>query len=99
MNKFWGNRRVLITGHTGFKGTWLTYWLVLLGAKVIGIFDLSGDNFWNVFDIVFLVNCILAENCSSNPNACAGDFNNDGNWDVLDIVHLVNCVLANNCGN
>ena len=28
---------VLITGHTGFKGAWLTLWLMNLGAKVIGI--------------------------------------------------------------
>jgi len=31
------NRRVLITGHTGFKGTWLTSWLISLGAQVAGI--------------------------------------------------------------
>jgi CDP-glucose 4,6-dehydratase len=30
------NRRVLITGHTGFKGSWLAQWLFLLGAKVAG---------------------------------------------------------------
>ena len=29
-------RRVLITGHTGFKGSWLGLWLTKLGAKVIG---------------------------------------------------------------
>lgn len=33
---FWHNRRVLITGHTGFKGSWLCLWLNLLGAKVYG---------------------------------------------------------------
>lgn len=31
------NKTVLITGHTGFKGAWLTVWLLKLGAKVIGI--------------------------------------------------------------
>jgi len=31
------DRRVLVTGHTGFKGSWLTAWLLKLGAKVIGI--------------------------------------------------------------
>ena len=31
------SRNVLITGHTGFKGSWLTVWLRLLGAKVTGI--------------------------------------------------------------
>jgi len=31
------NKKVLVTGHTGFKGSWLTSWLLLLGAKVMGI--------------------------------------------------------------
>ena len=31
------NKKVLVTGHTGFKGSWLTLWLVLLGAKVMGL--------------------------------------------------------------
>ena len=31
------NKKVLVTGHTGFKGSWLTSWLVLSGAKVIGL--------------------------------------------------------------
>ena len=30
------NRRVLVTGHTGFKGSWLCKWLEILGAKVVG---------------------------------------------------------------
>lgn len=30
-------KRVIITGHTGFKGSWLTIWLIHLGAKIIGI--------------------------------------------------------------
>ncbi len=34
---FWAKRRVLITGHTGFKGSWLTLWLSELGAEVSGI--------------------------------------------------------------
>ena len=31
------NKKVLITGHTGFKGSWLSLWMHKLGAKVIGI--------------------------------------------------------------
>jgi len=31
------NKRVLVTGHTGFKGSWLVTWLLKLGAEVIGI--------------------------------------------------------------
>lgn len=34
---FWAGRRVLLTGHTGFKGSWLTLWLLRLGAEVHGI--------------------------------------------------------------
>ncbi len=31
------DRKVIVTGHTGFKGAWLAYWLVRLGAKVAGV--------------------------------------------------------------
>lgn len=34
---FWRGRRVLLTGHTGFKGSWLARWLVRLGAEVTGV--------------------------------------------------------------
>lgn len=33
---FWNKKTVLITGHTGFKGSWLSIWLNEMGAKVIG---------------------------------------------------------------
>ena len=36
-NDFFRGRRVLITGHTGFKGSWLTLWLHRLGAEITGI--------------------------------------------------------------
>jgi CDP-glucose 4,6-dehydratase len=35
-NGIYKNKRVLITGHTGFKGSWLTLWLTKMGADVIG---------------------------------------------------------------
>ena len=34
---FWRGKRVVLTGHTGFKGAWLAIWLHRLGAQVIGI--------------------------------------------------------------
>jgi CDP-glucose 4,6-dehydratase len=34
---FWRGKRVLVTGHTGFKGAWLTIWLTRLGARVTGL--------------------------------------------------------------
>ena len=36
MAGFWNGRRVLVTGHTGFKGAWLSLWLEQLGAEVAG---------------------------------------------------------------
>mgnify|MGYP001217740399 FL=1 len=36
LNKF-KNKKIIITGHTGFKGSWLSLWLVNLGAKVTGL--------------------------------------------------------------
>lgn len=35
--QFWRGRRVLLTGHTGFKGSWLSLWLHRMGAKVHGL--------------------------------------------------------------
>ncbi len=37
MTGFWKDRRVLVTGHTGFKGSWLALWLHGLGARVTGL--------------------------------------------------------------
>ena len=36
-NNFYKGKRILITGHTGFKGSWLSVWLHELGAEVIGV--------------------------------------------------------------
>ena len=35
--EFWYGKRVLLTGHTGFKGGWLALWLKQLGAQVVGL--------------------------------------------------------------
>ena len=37
LKNFYTGKKILITGHTGFKGAWLTLWLIKLGAKVIGV--------------------------------------------------------------
>ena len=34
--KFWNNKKILITGHTGFKGSWLSLMLYNFGAKLYG---------------------------------------------------------------
>ena len=33
---FWRGKRVLLTGHTGFKGSWMSLWLQSMGANVVG---------------------------------------------------------------
>lgn len=45
---FWKNRRVLVTGHTGFKGAWLSFWLHHLGAHVGG-YALEPDGSGSLF--------------------------------------------------
>jgi CDP-glucose 4,6-dehydratase len=47
---FWQGKRVLLTGHTGFKGVWLAIWLHRLGAKVTGI-SLAPETMPNLFTL------------------------------------------------
>src|SRR5450432_4440611 len=51
MATFWRNRRVFLTGHTGFKGAWLNLWLQFLGAKVTG-YSLAAHTEPNLFALV-----------------------------------------------
>jgi CDP-glucose 4,6-dehydratase len=48
MNDFWRDRRVFLTGHTGFKGAWLSMWLGEMGAQVTG-FALAPQTEPNLF--------------------------------------------------
>jgi CDP-glucose 4,6-dehydratase len=47
---FWRGRRVLLTGHTGFKGGWTALWLARMGAAVTG-FSLAPDTVPNLYDL------------------------------------------------
>ena len=49
--KFWQGKKVFLTGHTGFKGSWLSIWLQLLGTKVTG-YSLAPPTSPNMFDLV-----------------------------------------------
>lgn len=50
---FWRGRRVLVTGHTGFKGAWLGAWLSRLGAEVCGV-SLAPETRPNLFEAIDL---------------------------------------------
>ena len=48
--EFWRGKRVFLTGHTGFKGGWLSLWLTKLGAEVHGyaLLPPTDPNFFTV---------------------------------------------------
>jgi CDP-glucose 4,6-dehydratase len=60
MNPFWEGKRVLLTGHTGFKGGWLAFWIHRLGAKVLGI-SLPPEKTPNLFTVAK-----VGESCESH---------------------------------
>jgi CDP-glucose 4,6-dehydratase len=60
---FWRGRRVFLTGHTGFKGSWLSLWLQAMGAEVHG-YALSPPTEPNLFDV-----CEVASGMASSTIA------------------------------
>ena len=52
-NNFFKNKKVLVTGHTGFKGAWLSFYLYLMGSRVMGI-SLKPSTKPSLFDILKL---------------------------------------------
>lgn len=77
---FWKDKKVLITGHTGFKGSWLTLWLKTLGPKVCGI-SLEPNNLslFNQLDLEKQIDSHFVENInnSTSINKIVNDFNPD----------------------
>ena len=47
---FWKNKKVFLTGHTGFKGSWISLWLSYLGADVKG-YSLQPPTNPNLFEV------------------------------------------------
>ena len=74
-NNFWQEKNVLITGHTGFKGSWLTLWLLMLWAKVNG-YSLEVNNEQKFYKDLFLENNQNLKNLSGILNHYEGDINN-----------------------
>lgn len=57
---FWEGRRVFLTGHTGFKGGWLSLWLQSLGAEVHG-YALAPDTKSNLFEVARVAEGMVSE--------------------------------------
>ena len=54
-SKFWLKKKVLRTGHTGFKGGWLSIWMNMMGAKVAG-YSINPISQKNLFESAKLKN-------------------------------------------
>lgn len=84
-SSFWNGKRVLVTGHTGFKGGWLSLWLQQLGADVVG-FSLASPTTPSLFH-----EARVAEGMNSlygdvrNPDAVQAAFSE---WKPEIVFHL-----------
>jgi len=58
--EFWQGKRVFLTGHTGFKGGWLSIWLQSLGAEVKG-YSLEPPSDPNLFTVANVAKGIISE--------------------------------------
>ena len=59
---FWKDKKVMITGHTGFKGSWLALWLLTMGAEVTGyaLPPETSPNHWSLLELPLASRTILA---------------------------------------
>ncbi len=71
MSAFWQGKRVLITGHTGFKGSWLTLWLTELGAEVTGLALQPDSPFFGTLDLERRITHKIGDICASDTVAQA----------------------------
>lgn len=84
--RFWRRRRVLVTGHTGFKGSWLCLWLTSLGAEVHG-YALPPPTDPSLFDVAKVGN-LLATSEIADVRDCEALFAAVGRVRPEVIFHL-----------
>ena len=64
--QFWTGKKVFLTGHTGFKGCWLSIWLSMMGARVVG-FSLAPSTNPSLFELAKIDSLL---ECSNIGNIC-----------------------------
>ena len=88
INNFYRNKKVFITGHTGFKGTWLANILIHMGAEVTGYSDyIQEHSLYDITGTSLKMNSIIADirNLDDLKNAIKKSEpaqNDDGEHDV-----------------
>ena len=82
---FWNKKKVLITGHTGFKGSWLSLWLDKLGSSVSGI-SLKPDTVPNLFSLTKIRQKINNYFCNIKNYEKLNDIVNEINPEI--VFHL-----------
>lgn len=68
--KFWSGKRVFLTGHTGFKGAWLSLWLSDMGAQVHG-YALSPSTSPSLFDVAGVAERIAGHQIATTHDPAA----------------------------
>ena len=82
---FWRGKRVVLTGHTGFKGGWLALWLQQLGADVTGI-ALAPNTTPNLFDLADIQNGMTSHFCDIRDAAKLSQIVRNANPEI--VFHL-----------
>jgi CDP-glucose 4,6-dehydratase len=83
--RFWRGKRVLLTGHTGFKGGWAALWLHRLGAEVTGL-ALAPDQTPALFDLARVAETTDSRIVDLRDSAGVAGVVADGPYDV--VLHL-----------
>lgn len=82
---FWRGKRVLLTGHTGFKGGWLALWLRRLGAEVTGI-ALEPNTKPNLFQLASIADVLNSHICDIRDSSALTQIFRDAHPEI--VFHL-----------
>jgi len=82
---FWAGKRVLLTGHTGFKGSWAAIWLQRMGARVTGL-SLAPDTEPNLFTLAGVAACCDSHIADLRDPAAVQNVAAGGTFDI--VLHM-----------